>query len=389
MGLPDLQKYFYAAQLAQLSRFHSKRSQAIWMIMESYACRPSPTSHILWLPPKDRPTILCPSLSFSLDIWDRVSRTQAFKSPHSPLAPLLRNRAFTPGLDPVAFQWWTNKGLLRIADLCDRGKVLSEQVLREKYQMPLIECYRYVQICHFIQMLARQGDLEVHTPMEYLCVRYDSLRGHISELYAMLMSSSTKLNYMLRWEEDLQETFDLNKWCELAETASKSLINTSIIEANYKVLLRWYMVPARLATFVHGATPNCFRGCGQVGTAYHIWWSCPKVRRFWIRVYNFIYSLTQLNMTKSAKQALLGDRVVEASKAQRRLLMFIFISAKITIARNWRAASLPLEQLKRKLSWLMLNERLTALIQDKLEIFHKVWDPWLAYLASDLRSLEM
>ena len=107
------------------------------------------------------------------------------------------------------------------------------------------------------------------------------------------------------------------------------------------------------------------------------------MRRFWIRVYNFIYSLTRINLPKSAKQALLGSGGVEAPKSGRRLLTFIFISAKITIARNWRSAALPFEQLKGKLSWLMLNERLSALTQDKMKFFHQVWDPWIGYLTND------
>lgn len=132
----------------------------------------------------------------------------------------------------------------------------------------------------------------------------------------------------------------------IAQAASKSLINTSVIEANYKVILRWYMVQTRLATYVLGASPKCFRGCGQDGTIYHIWWQCPKVQRFWIRVYNFIFILTQINLIKFPKHALLGLKVDAASKNQRRLLTFIFISA------------IPFDQLKHKLSWLMINERL-------------------------------
>lgn len=84
------------------------------------------------------------------------------------------------------------------------------------------------------------------------------------------------------------------------------------------------MVPTRLATY--GASPKIFRGCRQDGTTYHIWWQCPKVRRFWIRVYNLIFTLTQINLIKPPKHALLGLKVDEASKNQRRLLTFIFIA---------------------------------------------------------------
>lgn len=227
LGLPDLQKYFYAAQLAQPSRFHSQQPHAIWMDMESYSCHPEPIFHIMWLSMKERPTILYPILSVSLEIRDRLTRTQKFKSPHNPLAPLLKNREFTPGLNPHTFEWWTNKGLIRIADLCDHKGMVSERILIDKYKMPPAERYRFTQIHHSVQTVARKGGLVTLTPMEHLCKQYDKIRGHISAIYTIMMYDSTKLNYMKHWEQDFQETLDLEEWHAISETASRSLINTS------------------------------------------------------------------------------------------------------------------------------------------------------------------
>lgn len=160
------------------TKFHSQQPQTLWMAMESHSCCPKPISHIMWLPMKERLIILCPSLSLSLDIWDTLTRTQNFKSPHNPLAPLLRNGDFTPGLTPPAFEWWSNKGLLQIADLCNNKGMLSKRTLIEKYQLP--EHFRYIQIYHYMQTLSRKGDLTSMTPMENMCRQFDKLRGHIS-----------------------------------------------------------------------------------------------------------------------------------------------------------------------------------------------------------------
>lgn len=61
----------------------------------------------------------------------------------------------------------------------------------------------------------------------------------------------------------------------------------------------WYMETARVVSYVPGTSPHCFRGCGKEGTPFHIWWTCPKVKRFWTRLYNLIYSLAQVNLKKS------------------------------------------------------------------------------------------
>ena len=97
---------------------------------------------------------------------------------------------------------------------------------------------------------------------------------------------------MDHWERDLNLTFDLIEWQDIAYQLSKISINTTLIEANYKTLLGWYLAPTRVAKMHPSASPTCFRRCGQLGTMHHIWWQCPIVIRFWIRIFNLINSVT-------------------------------------------------------------------------------------------------
>lgn len=70
------------------------------------------------------------------------------------------------------------------------------------------------------------------------------------------------------------------------------------------------MGPVRLTLYVPGASLACY--C-QEGTFYHVWWTCPKIERFWICIYNFIFCLTQINLRKSILQAFLNKPVKEVS----------------------------------------------------------------------------
>lgn len=140
-----------------------------------------PIRHLLWLCPKERPIILCPTLSFSLILWDRLAARYGFKSPYTPLAPLLQNPASTLCLHPHNCTWWMNKGLLHIADLCDHRGVLLQACLRER---------------HFLHTLKCKSNLTSSTSMEYLCKTFDRHTGHISKLYSMLTNSPIKLFYM-------------------------------------------------------------------------------------------------------------------------------------------------------------------------------------------------
>lgn len=55
---------------------------------------------------------------------------------------------------------------------------------------------------------------------------------------------------MLALEEDLQIQWNLGTWHFAHTTLFKGIINTSVMEANIKVMIRWYMTPARLATII-------------------------------------------------------------------------------------------------------------------------------------------
>lgn len=156
----------------------------------------------MWLPFKYRPIILCPSLSFSLGLWGRLTKTYKFKSSHTPLAPLFQNPNFTLGFAPQTFNWWINKGLLCIADFFDHKGILTKQFLIKKYQLPKSEFSQYYRIVYFIMSLTCNLDITSMTPME-LCKNVDKLKVHISILYCILTSIPAKLGYMEPWERDL------------------------------------------------------------------------------------------------------------------------------------------------------------------------------------------
>lgn len=71
----------------------------------------------------------------------------------------------------------------------------------------------------------------------------------------------------------------------------------------------------------------------------------------------------------------------EATKHVRRLVSFIFIAAQITIARYWKSAIIPFGMAKAKLSWIMVNERFSAILNDKMKQFEKIRDPFVSYLS--------
>lgn len=149
-----------------------------------------------------------------------------------------------------------------------------------------------------------------------------------------------------------------------------------------KTLIRWYMSPSRLASCAPGTSSSlCFRGCGPEGLFLHFCWTCSKVRRFWLRVYNFIYSLTGTNLQKTQQQALLGKLVQEVPGHTRQLIAFVSIAERKAIARSWESPTVQFDLFKVKNSWILINENLSAILNDKMKRFEKTWDPWIKYLS--------
>lgn len=61
----------------------------------------------------------------------------------------------------------------------------------------------------------------------------------------------------------------------------------------------------------------------------------------------------------------------------RRFIAFIFVAARISIAKSWKSPMIPFDLLKTKLSLIMINKLLLAILHDKLVFFEKIWDPWI------------
>lgn len=131
-------------------------------------------------------------------------------------------------------------------------------------------------------------------------------KGGISIIYKSLAEDMSKLPYMEAWERDLQDTWGLEEWHKTETRAHKGIVTISLIEANVKVLMRWYLVPTRLAVMFPTSSPLCFRACQALGSMLHIWWGCPKIRGFWNKIFYLIRRVTGIPVTKSPQIALLN-----------------------------------------------------------------------------------
>lgn len=228
------------------------------------------------------------------------------------------------------------------------------------------------------------------TAFEHSCQHCPGARGTISMIYSLLTAgnNSTSLSYTLKWERDLSP-IDLADWSKAWSSIAKCSFNTATLEAAYKVLLRWYWVPARIAKSNPSYNDRCFRGCGQRGDELHTWWSCPRLIGFWSRVFGLLSSLFHAPFRKDPKFALLHCPLPGLFSHQQKLATYLFIAAKRTIARAWKKPSVSFAEVKNSLTTLMIHEKMSSILHDSHAKFLKVWAPWWSYTLPNLNPTSL
>lgn len=217
--------------------------------------------------------------------------------------------------------------------------------------------------------------------------------GIISRLYSHLTSPPPDLpTYAQRWLRDLDITLEPEDWSTIWSNTKNSSQNVVASEANYKVLMRRYLVPARIVKFLPESSPNCFRGCGDRGTHLHIWWTCPQAQRFWAIIFQMATTLHQITLSPNPTIALLNLFPQDYTRSQLRLLLHLFTAAKQTIAKAWKTPTLNIVETKNRVTLAMIHDKIEAKILDKATQHNRVWRPWVEHflptdIAEDLISL--
>lgn len=380
LGIPSFLHYYHAARLAQATLYHSRNETPIWVSLEAIDLHPITVTNLLWLPPAARGAITNPITQCTLKHWDRLRTPYKLVSSHSPLLSFLGHPQFNPALsEPTLFQAWAQAGLTRISDLLSGNSIKPFPVIQAQAHLSPKECFRYLQIAHFVKTnLKSSTELDTQTEFEDICDSDPHAPGIISRLYTHLTTSTTNLpTYARQWSKDLNIELEADDWSTIWTNTKNSSQNVVASEANYKVLMRWYLVPSRIAKYLPEYPPTCFRGCKDEGTHTHIWWTCPLVQRFWATAFQMASTLHQVTLEPNPTIALLNLIPQDYTKAQRCLLLHLFTAAKQTIAKAWKTPALNTIEMQNRVTQAMIHSKIEAIILDKVPQHFRVWQPWI------------
>lgn len=150
-GIPDLQLYYYAAQLRYLVKWHRPESEKHWVFQDQVVAA-TPLQGIPFLRKKHRPPNLYAShiTHTILHTWDLTNKKYGLTTFPSPLTPLFDNPDFSPGTHRSLFARWRSTECQAVGHFFDVDSVIPFTQLKTDYGLTESERLPYLQIRHWV-----------------------------------------------------------------------------------------------------------------------------------------------------------------------------------------------------------------------------------------------
>lgn len=343
LAVPDLIRYYWAAQLRCIPAWSSLFAYSRWMEIEKLWVAPTHPNSFLWATSNIRMSSpLLGPMVLTREVWRTCADKFGLSSASSAMTSFLFNPQFPDSLGGLSMKPWFDKKLFRFADIvdCKTRRLLSFESLQDTFSLPRNSYYSYLQISHFMKTALAADSVSLPTKFEMLCRQGVSTKGLISNIYKMLIDPPSddpiRHSYMTKWESYLDMQLPYDTWQLIWRRAAKSSTCMSYKENQYKILMLWYHTPALLHSLFPTSPDNCWR-CGETGgTLFHIYWDCPEIRSYWTTVQSVVQQVIGIDIPLTPLAYILNATSCQLGRLSSRLLLHILTAAKCLIAAFWK-----------------------------------------------------
>lgn len=246
--------------------------------------------------------------------------------------------------------------------------------------------WRYNQINHFLKTLPLPlRSIQDLNGNESIFNHKDPPQHCISQFYGALtnLQSPEYPAYLIKWESDLCSTLTSKKKDKILHLAHVSSLAWSMVESNYKLLIRWHYTPAKLHRIFPSNSPLFWRNCGSDATHAHIWWSCPLIRPYWSKVLNLIHQITDIDLPQDPWITLFHSNSMPIGRYKRSLIPHLLNTAKALIPSKWGQPITPsIQKWLQKVSEVCLMEDLTYIARGTSKRHTSTWAPWSSFITT-------
>lgn len=187
------------------------------------------------------------------------------------------------------------KGLRCLKDLYVDGSFTSFNQLLANFGLNNSDFFRYFQLRDFVRTHSPTfPQIPPTTGTDHILLADTSTKGFVSYLYDHLLPTKESIIDSSIWGKALETIKSSSSWARL-----------SLIE--FKVLHRFHYSKAKLSTIYPGTVEDRYHRCSlSPRKLTHMFWTCPKMLRFWESFFKVISEITQIHIPPSPQVAIFG-----------------------------------------------------------------------------------
>lgn len=387
LSLPNLQLYYWSAQLKTMSNWFINRKDSLWLGFESLFCYPRKLNSLPFINNIDQLNHLTNNIIVynTLLVWRDVRKYLNIAPVISLHSPLALNPDLPEQIRSIGLMEWTSKGLSNFTHLLVSDSVKSFEQIRADFDISHKDFYKYLQIRHFVGSLLRSGKIRMRvSELKNTIVQTKSPKGLISKIYiSLLYSDSLGFDSLkLLWECDLEVTFTPVDWVKICSGIFPKCTSVSIHEQNFKFFRRTYYSPVRLQKMFPETSNLCYKCNTHRGTFIHLFWSCDHIQTFWKGVHSVIQEVIGKQFSLTPSFYLLNHSSANFLDTDTKSLMIILLFlAKKCILLRWSTPQVPtVDMWISQISALIPLEKLTHDLNHRSDKFRRIWEPLHSFL---------
>lgn len=185
--------------------------------------------------------------------------------------------------------------------------------------------------------------------------------------------------------------FTDQEWEGICYRARHTASHIGLTETYTKLAYYWYYTPERLYRIDNTHSPDCWRGCGKVGSLLHLLWDCECLTPYWAQILDDVDKHFQTEIPRLPEYVLLGvpNPLTYPLKSRRGRQMALALgSATQNILIHWKTPQVPTHLGWLHRLWYILGmEKLSLTLADRGSSYGELWQPFLSLLSQDFREL--